>query len=352
MIRIALDAMGGDFAPRETVLGGVLAVQDAEVLGMANHDLEIVLVGRKEDIEKELSQIGNYPKKAISIVDAREVVEMGESPAQACKQKRDSSVVRCAELVKKREVAATVSAGNSGATMAAALMMCGRLDGVMRPAIVTMVPSVQGVSVLVDAGANVDCKAKHLLQFALMGDVFARTVLNFKNPRVGLLSIGEEETKGNELVFEAQAFLKKVPLNYIGNVEGRDIVNGNCDVTVCDGFVGNVTLKAIEGVGELVYKLLKKEMSSNLFTLVGGLLAAPAFRRFKRSIDYKEYGGAPLLGIDGLSLISHGKSNAVAIKNAIRATLRCVNKDMNGFLKDQILKYGQVSDKPETKPGS
>ena len=351
-MRIALDAMGGDAAPREIVQGAVLAVRDAEVLGMANHDLEIVLVGRKEDIEKELSHIGNYPRKSISIVDAREVVGMGEPPAQACKQKRDSSVVRCAGMVKKGEVVATVSAGNSGATMAAALMMCGRIDGVLRPAITTMVPSIQGVSVLVDAGANVDCKAKHLLQFALMGEVFARTVLNFKNPRVGLLSIGEEETKGNELVFETQVLLKKVPINYIGNVEGRDIVNGNTDVTVCDGFTGNVTLKAIEGVGELVYNLLKKEMSSNLFTLLGGLLAAPAFRRFKRAIDYKEYGGAPLLGIDGLSLISHGKSNAFAIKNAVRATLRCVNRDMNGVLKEQILKYGQVVDKPEPKPES
>ena len=352
-IKIALDAMGGDAAPREVVKGAVMAIQDAEVLKMANHDLEIVLVGRQEDIEKELSLLGSYPKKSISIINAREVVEMGESPAQACKQKRDSSIVRCSELVKRKEVAACASAGNSGATMAAALMTCGRIDGVLRPAITTMVPSIQGVSVLVDAGANVDCKAKHLLQFALMGDVFARTVLGFKNPRVGLLSIGEEETKGNELVFETQKLLKTAPLNYIGNVEGRDIVNGNCDVTVCDGFVGNVTLKAIEGVGELVYNLLKKEMQSNLFSLVGALLASSAFRRFKRSIDYKEYGGAPLLGIDGISMISHGKSNAFAMKNAIRATLRCSNNNMNQILEERILKYGQVNDKPEPKaPGA
>jgi glycerol-3-phosphate acyltransferase PlsX len=349
-IRIALDAMGGDAAPHEIVKGAIMAVQDAEVLRMADQALEIVLVGRQEDIEKELSLLGSYPKKSISIVNAREVVEMGESPAQACKQKRDSSIVRCSELVKRKEVAACASAGNSGATMAAALMTCGRIDGVLRPAITTMVPSIQGVSVLVDAGANVDCKAKHLLQFALMGDVFARTVLGFKNPRVGLLSIGEEETKGNELVFETQKLLKTAPLNYIGNVEGRDIVNGNCDVTVCDGFVGNVTLKAIEGVGELVYNLLKKEMQSNLFSLVGALLASTAFRRFKRSIDYKEYGGAPLLGIDGISMISHGKSNAVAMKNAIRATLRCTNQHMNEILTEQIQKHGQVNDKPEPKP--
>ena len=346
-MKIALDAMGGDLAPREAVHGAILAVQDKEVLELAQQDLEVVLVGRREEIEKELLRFKSTPRRSLSIVDAREVVEMGESPAQACKQKKDSSVVRCADLLKKGEVAACVSAGNSGATMAAALMTCGRIDGVLRPAIVTMVPSVSGLSVLVDAGANVDCKAKHLLQFALMGEVFARTVLNFKSPRVGLLSIGEEETKGNELVFETQALLKKVPLNYIGNVEGRDIVNGNCDVTVCDGFVGNVILKAIEGVEELVFKGLQKEIRSNLFTLVGGLIARSAFRNFKKTVDWREFGGAPLLGMDGLSLISHGKSNAYALKNAIRAALRCVNRDMNGVLKDQIARYGQVSDKPE-----
>lgn len=348
-MKIALDAMGGDFAPKIPIQGAVQAVRDNEILQLSSHDLEVVLVGRKEDIERELANAGDYPKNSISIVDAREVVEMGEPPAQACKQKRDSSIVRCAGLVKNREVAATVSAGNSGAAMAAALMMCGRIDGVLRPAIVTMVPSVQGVSVLVDAGANVDCKAKHLLQFALMGDAFARTALNFKEPRVGLLSIGEEEIKGNELVFETQALLKKVPINYIGNVEGRDIVNGNCDVTVCDGFVGNVALKAIEGVGELVLQGLKKEIQSNLFTLLGGLIASPAFRRFKKTVDWREFGGAPLLGIDGLNLISHGKSDAYAVKNAIRAAVKCVNRNMNALLTEQIAKYGIVADKPEAK---
>jgi phosphate acyltransferase len=348
-MKIAIDAMGGDLAPRETVLGGVMSVKDREVLDLAGHDLEIVLVGRKEVIEKELGQAGDYPAKSISIVDAREVVEMGESPAQACKQKRDSSIVRCSDLVKTKEAVACVSAGNSGATMAAALMTCGRIEGVLRPAIVCMVPSVMGFSVLVDAGANVDCKPKHLLQFALMGDVFARAVLKFKNPRVGLLSIGEEESKGNELVFETQELLKKAPLNYIGNVEGRDVVNGNCDVTVCDGFVGNVTIKAIEGIGELIFKQITKEMKANLFTLIGGLLAQPAFRRFKKSIDYKEYGGAPLLGMDGVSIISHGRSTAVAIKNAVRNTLRCVKGDMNGILKEQIRKYGQMADATDKK---
>lgn len=347
-MKIALDAMGGDFAPKEPVLGAVQAVRDGEILQLASQNLEVVLVGRKEDIERELAAAGDYPQNAVSIVDAREIVEMGESPAQACKQKRDSSIVRCAGLVKSKDVDATVSAGNSGAAMAAALMMCGRIEGVLRPAIVTMVPSVNGVSVLVDAGANVDCKAKHLLQFALMGDAFARTALNFKEPRVGLLSIGEEENKGNELVFETQALLKKVPLNYIGNVEGRDIVNGNCDVTVCDGFVGNVALKAIEGVGELVYNGLQKEIRSNLITLLGGLIALPAFRRFKKTVDWREFGGAPLLGINGLNLISHGKSNAYAIKCAIRAAVKCVNRNMNAFLAERIAQYGEADENPET----
>jgi len=346
-MKIALDAMGGDHGSKEVVQGALLAVRDAEVLGLAKNDLHVVLVGRKEEIERELANGGKYPKDSISVFDAREVVEMGENPAQACRKKRDSSIVRCAELVKNGEVNATVSAGNSGAAMAAALMMCGRIDGVLRPAITTMVPSMQGVSILVDAGANVDCKAKHLLQFALMGDAFARKALDFKDPRVGLLSIGEEETKGNELVFETQGLLKKSPLNYIGNVEGRDIVNGNCDVTVCDGFVGNIALKAIEGVGELVMKGLKKEIQSNLISLLGGLIAQNAFRSFAKKVDWKEFGAAPLLGIDGLCLIAHGKSDAFTIKNGIRAAVRCVSKDMNGYLKEQILKHGQVEDKPE-----
>jgi glycerol-3-phosphate acyltransferase PlsX len=208
---------------------------------------------------------------------------------------------------------------------------------------------MSGVSILVDAGANVDSKAKHLLQFALMGDAFARKALDFKNPRVGLLSIGEEETKGNELVFETQALLKKVPFNYIGNVEGRDIINGNCDVTVCDGFVGNIALKAIESTGELVMNGLKKEIKSNLISLIGGLIAQKAFRSFKKKVDWKEFGAAPLLGIDGLCLIAHGKSDAFTVKNAIRAAVRCAIKDMNGYIKEQINNHGQIVEKPETK---
>jgi glycerol-3-phosphate acyltransferase PlsX len=348
MIRIALDAMGGDAAPRETVQGAALAVQDAELLRIAGGPFEVVLVGRREDIERELPTGSSAHRELLPIIDAREVVGMDEHPAQACKKKRDSSIMRCHELLKNGEVAACVSAGNSGATLAAALFQCGRLEGVSRPAIVTMVPSVQGVSVLVDAGANMDCRGKHLLQFALMGEAYARTALGFKSPRVGLLSIGEEDTKGNDLVFEAQTYLKKVPFNYIGNVEGRDVVNGKCDVIVCDGFTGNVTLKAIEGVGELVFTLLKKEMSANLFTVLGGLLSASAFRRFKKMIDYREYGGAPLLGIDGISLISHGKSNAFTIKNAVRAALRCVQYDLKGSTQKAILEYGIVQDiKPD-----
>jgi glycerol-3-phosphate acyltransferase PlsX len=352
-MRIALDAMGGDQAPRETVQGAVLAVRDAELLRMTQGNLEVALVGRREDIERELSRIEKPPLDLLPIVDAREVVEMSEHPVQACKKKRDSSIVRCHAMVKSGEAAAAVSAGNSGATMAAALLICGRIDGVSRPAIVSMVPSLNGVSVLVDAGANADCRAKHLLQFALMGEAYARTALGFKRPRVGLLSIGEEDSKGNELVFESQVLLKQVPFHYIGNVEGRDVVNGHCDVIVCDGFTGNITLKAIEGVGELVLTQIRKELNTNLFTLLGGLLAAPAFRRFKKMVDYKEYGGAPLLGIDGISLISHGKSNAYAIKNAIRAVLRCVKYDLSGAIRESIQQHGLIKEtKPESIPPS
>lgn len=352
MIRIALDAMGGDSAPREIVQGAVLAVRDAELLRMAGGPFQVVLVGRREDIERELPHDGSVSLDLLPIVDAREVVEMDDHPAQACKKKKDSSIIRCHELLKSGDVSASVSAGNSGATLAAALFTCGRIKGVSRPAITTMVPSVQGVSVLVDAGANMDCTGKHLLQFALMGEAYARTALGFNSPRVGLLSIGEEDSKGNDLVFEAQALLKQVPFNYIGNVEGRDIVNGKCDVIVCDGFTGNVTLKAIEGVGELVFTLLKKELSANLFTMMGAFLSSTAFRRFKKMIDYREYGGAPLLGIDGVSLISHGKSNAYAMKNAVRAALRCVQYDLKGSVEKAIQEHGQVQEtKPTQQPG-
>jgi glycerol-3-phosphate acyltransferase PlsX len=350
MIRIALDAMGGDVAPRETVQGAVLAVQDDELRKLAGGPFQVVLVGRREDIERELPQDKSIPRDLLPIVDAREVVEMHEHPAQACKKKKDSSIVRCHELLRDGDVSACVSAGNSGATLAAALFTCGRIKGVSRPAITTMVPSVQGVSVLVDAGANMDCGGKHLLQFALMGEAYARTALGFNSPRVGLLSIGEEDSKGNDLVFEAQTLLKQVPFNYIGNVEGRDICNGKCDVIVCDGFTGNVTLKAIEGVGELVFTLLKKELSANLFSMLGAVLSASAFRRFKKMIDYREYGGAPLLGIDGISLISHGKSNAYAIKNAVRAALRCVQHDLKGAIEKAVLEHGQVQDPKPTEP--
>ncbi len=350
-MRIALDAMGGDHAPREAVQGAFLAVRDSEILGIADGALEVLLVGPQEVIVAEMARLeGTRGKDRLKVIDAREVVGMGEHPAQAVKQKKDSSIVRCADLVRSGEADGTVSAGNTGAAMAAALLRIGRLKGVSRPAIASIIPSVSGVSLLLDAGANVDCKANHLLQFALMGDLYARTVLKHKEPRVGLLSVGEEESKGNDLVFAAQELLKKAPLRYIGNVEGCDTVNGRCDVIICDGFVGNVTLKTIEGVGELVFNLLRKELGANLFTLLGGLLAAPAFRRFKKAVDYSEYGGAPLLGIDGVSIISHGKSKANAFKNAIRAAARCVKGDMKERMAGIITTHGQAL--PERIPGT
>lgn len=342
-MKIALDAMGGDYAPREIVQGAVMALRDPEIQELAGSGLELALVGRREDVERELKGVSSAPDR-LEVVDAREVVEMGESPLQACKRKKDASIVRVAGLVKSGAAVAGISAGNSGATLAAGLLVLGRVPGVSRPPIATIVPSVQGVAVLIDAGANVDCRPRHLLQFALMGDVYARTALGFREPRVGLLSIGEEDSKGNELVFEARELLKKAPLRFVGNVEGRDIVNGNCDVVVCDGFVGNIALKAIEGVGELVMTQLEKELRSNLFTLLGALLSLPAFRRFKKSIDYREYGGAPLLGINGLLMVSHGKSNAFAVKNAVRATLRCLARDMNQEVAERIASYGAVPD--------
>lgn len=335
-MKIALDVMGGDYAPRETVQGALLALKDGEIKKMVSGTLGLVLVGRKEEIENELRKSSDVSWKQLEIVDARETISMDESPMTACRKKKDSSIVRTAVLVKEKQVRAGISAGHSGATLAAGLLVLGRIKGVSRPPIATIVPSLHGVSVLLDAGANVDCRPRHLLEFALLGEVYARVALGFKNPRVGLLSIGEEETKGNELTLSALELLRKAPIHFIGNVEGRDIVNGRCDVIVSDGFVGNVALKAIEGVGELVLQQLRRELRSNFFTFLGALLSLPAFRRFKKSIDYREYGGAPLLGINGLLMVSHGKSNAFAVKNAVRATLKCLNSDILQALLDKL----------------
>jgi len=308
--RIALDAMGGDHAPREIVAGALLAAKE--------YGVEIVLVGQEEVVRKELAALGEPNARNIEVVDAREVVTMDDNALTPLRKKRNSSIRVCANLVAEGRADAFVSAGNTGATWTSARMVMGMIEGVSRPALAAILPSQKGHTLLLDVGANVDAKASHLREFAVMGHFYAQMLFGHSEPRVGLLSIGEEEGKGNELTKETYRVLKETGLNFMGNAEGRDVFNGNADVVVCDGFIGNVVLKASEALGEFVSKTLKQEMLASLPRKIGGFLAKSAFDDLKKRMDYSEYGGAPLLGVKGGCIVCHGRSNAKAIKNAIR----------------------------------
>lgn len=309
-MRIALDAMGGDYAPAVTVEGAVEAVNEW-------NNLSVILVGNEIELETELKK-KNYPPSSISIKHASQTVGMDESPAVALRQKKDSSIRIAVELVKSGEADAMVSAGNSGVAMATALFVLGKLRGVERPAIAAVMPTLKGLFVLIDAGANVDCKPLHLLQFAVMGEAYARNIFNIDAPKIALLGIGEEDAKGNELTKETFKLLKDSNINFIGNIEGKDIFTGDADVVVCDGFVGNIALKISEGLAEAITKMLKREISDRTSGRFGYLLLKDALKNFRKKTDYAEYGGAPLLGISRSCIISHGRSTTKAIKNAIR----------------------------------
>ena len=309
IVRIAVDAMGGDHAPREIVQGALLAA--------AEFPVEVILVGQEEVVRRELAELDSRNHN-IEIVDAREVVEMDDTALAPLRRKRNSSVRVAANLVAEGRAGAFVSAGNTGATWTSARAVIGMIEGVSRPALAAIVPSSHGHTMILDVGANVDAKPNHLREFAVMGHFYAQMVFGLEAPRVGLLSIGEEEGKGNELTKETYRVLKETGLNFIGNAEGRDVYNGNADVVVCDGFTGNVVLKASEALGEMVGKLLREALTRSAMRKVGALLAKGAFDDLKRRIDYSEYGGAPLLGVKGGCIVCHGRSNAKAIKNAIR----------------------------------
>ena len=309
-MRVALDAMGGDYAPAVTVEGAIEAVNEYP-------GLSVTLVGNEKDLINEL-QGKDYPESSINIRHASQVVDMGESPLTALRRKKDSSIKIAIDLVKSEEADAMVSAGNSGVVMATALLLIGKLSGVERPAIAAVMPTLKGLFVLIDAGANVDCRANHLLQFAVMGEAYARNILNIENPKIGLLGIGEEDVKGNELTREAFKLLKDSRVNFSGNIEGKDIFIGDADVVVCDGFVGNIALKISEGLAEAMAKMLKREISEKSTGRIGYLFLRSALKGFKKKTDYSEYGGAPLLGISKACIISHGRSSAKAIKNAIK----------------------------------
>lgn len=326
-MKIALDAMGADNAPHVEIEGAIQAVKEL--------DVSIVLVGDSELLKAELDKRGAQDLP-ITIKAASEVVGMHESPSVAIRKKKDSSVRVAFNLVKSGEADAVVSAGNSGAVMATAMFVLKKLAGVDRPAIATVLPSLKGQTVVLDVGGNVDCKPLHLVQFAVMGEVYARDVLAIDRPKVGLLSNGEEEEKGNALTRETHRILKDTSLNYIGYVEGRDIYSGAVDVVVCDGFVGNVVLKTSEGLAEAIGQMLKEELGKSVFSKLGYLLSRASFKSFKKKMDYSEYGGAPLLGVNGVGFISHGGSNANAIKNAIRVASEFVKNGVNAHMLDKF----------------
>jgi glycerol-3-phosphate acyltransferase PlsX len=329
MMRVAVDAMGGDHAPAVEVEGAVAAARE--------YGIPIALVGDTSRISTELAR-HDVTGLDITLKNATEVVGMHDSASDAVRRKKDSSIRVAFDLVKAGEADAVVSAGNSGATMAAGMFVLKRLNGIERPAIAQVFPNLQGHTVVLDVGGNVDCKPVHLVQFAIMGEVYARHILGIDNPRVGLLSNGEEDSKGNELTRETNVILKDISFNYTGYVEGRDIFNGVADVVVCDGFVGNVVLKLSEGLAEAVGTMLKEEIKGSFMSKVGYLLARPAFKRFRKKVDYAEYGGAPLIGINGISIISHGRSSDRAIKNAIRVAADIAKSDVNRHIHDDIEK--------------
>jgi glycerol-3-phosphate acyltransferase PlsX len=338
-IVVAVDAMGGDSAPAVEV--------EAAVSAARQWGLPILLVGDTVRIESELTK-HRTEGLDIGIRHASEVVGMHDSASDAIRKKKDSSIRVAFGLVKNGEAHAVVSAGNSGATMAAGMFVLKRIRGIDRPAIATIFPNLKDQTLVLDVGGNVDCKPLHLSQFALMGAVYARHVLGKERPRVGLLSNGEEESKGNDLTREAHQLLKGATFEYIGYVEGRDIFNGSVDVVVCDGFVGNVVLKVSEGLADAILTMLRKEIGSRFLARIGYLLARPAFSAFKKKVDYAEYGGAPLLGIEGTGMICHGGSSPRAISNAIRMAheyaARRVNDQLVAQLQTDAVSQGTVVD--------
>ena len=310
-MKIALDAMGGDNAPLETIKGAVAALEEVS-------ELELVLVGKKEVIEAELSKY-KYNKEKIEIVDAREIIEMTDEPVVAVKSKKDSSMNRTLELVKDGTVNASVSAGNTGALITASQLKLKRIKGVLRPAIATMFPNKKGHMLMLDVGATADCKPEFLNQYAMMGSKYMEILLGRKDSKVGLLNIGTEEGKGNEVTREAYNLLKEnKSINFVGNVESTEVMNGNIDVVVTDGFTGNMVLKTAEGIGKFILDVIKTEVSKSFIYKLGALLLMPALKVVKSKMDSSEYGGAIFLGLNGISIKAHGNSDAVAIKNAIK----------------------------------
>lgn len=327
-MKIAVDGMGGDFSPYAVIEGCVEALK-------VYKDLEIVITGPTDLINKELSKY-EYDNNKITILEAREIISNNDHPVMAIRRKKNSSLYKALELVKNKEVDAVISAGSTGAFLAGATLVVGRIKGVNRPALAPVMPGKNGPFMVIDCGANAECKPINLLQFAKMGEVYFENVLNVSSPSIGLVNIGTEEEKGNELTKESHKLLRECNFNFVGNVEPREIPEGNVNVLVCDGFVGNTILKMYEGVASTIFKTLKEEIMSSFSTKVGGLLLKPVFNEFKKKFDYKEYGGAAFLGVDGICIKAHGSSDGKAIKNAISQSITFYNNKVIEKIKNQI----------------
>jgi glycerol-3-phosphate acyltransferase PlsX len=339
-MRIALEAMGGDDGPRPAVEGAVLAAR--------RYNLEVALVGRRRHLERLLSAL-KVDDPRLSIVDAPDVIGMKESPRKTL-SRRQSSLAVATDLVKSGEADALVSAGNTGAVLAHTLFSWRTLPNIKKPAIAAFLPTFGADVIVIDAGANVDCKPHQLVHFAIMGSVYCKYVLRRESPRVGLLSNGEEETKGNEAVLETNGLLRQTDLNFLGNVEGNDVFSGDVDVVVCDGFVGNVLLKSAEGLASLVFRMMKKEVTQSVLAMMGAAAVIPAARRIKKRCDYDEYGGAPLLGVNGVAIIAHGRSNKKAFMNALRVAAECRNLNLVRHLGGELVRVGrQIGEQPDAE---
>jgi phosphate acyltransferase len=344
MIHIAVDAKGGDYAPRSVVAGALAAVR--------HFDLGVLLVGPTSILEPELARHADVDLRRVRIVEAHEVVTMDESPAAALRRKPAASIRIAADAVASGEAAALFSAGHTGATVMAAHAAFGMLPGVDRPALAATIPTRKRSGVLLDVGASVECRPQHLVQFAVMGSVYARVAFGMPEPRIGLLSIGEEESKGNELTREAHRLLKASQLAFIGNIEARNVYAGEADVIVCDGFTGNVALKISEGLVEVMEALLSEELSSTVTMRVGSLLTRRALRRFRRRVDYSEYGGAPLLGVAGVTVVGHGRSSAKAVRNAIAMAYRFAANRFIERIEEDIAVAGALGPREESQSSS
>lgn len=335
MVKVAVDAMGGDNAPAEIVKGAVDAIAQKS-------NLQVVLVGQKEAVEAELAKY-QYNKEQIVVKDAREVIETGEPPVNAIRSKKDSSIVVALNMVKHNEADAFVSAGSTGAILVGGQVIVGRIKGVERPPLAPLIPTVDGVSLLIDCGANVDARPSHLVQFAKMGSIYMENIMGVKKPRVGIVNIGVEEEKGNQLVKETYPLLKNCPdINFIGSVEAREIPNGVADVIVCEAFVGNVILKLYEGVGGALISKVKTGMMSTLRSKIGALLVKPALKKTLKSFDASEYGGAPLIGLNGLVVKTHGSSKAVEVCNSILQCEKFKEQQINEKIREAISTQGEI----------